>query len=215
MTTFRSCLAGLALIVALVLPMRAMAQGTLFVEGSNVGIGTETPAVPLHVQNSTGSDTTMYRLENNGGNRFDFVNTLATFGGWWQFVNTSGSGGADLVIRELTKNISEEFRLTESGDLTISGELVTGGVTCGDGCDLVFDSGYELPSISEHAAAMWEKGHLPAVGPTKEGEPFNLTRKTGGILNELEVAHIYIEKLHSQIQELNERLARLEAKLSD
>lgn len=55
---------------------------------------------------------------------------------------------------------------------------------------------------------MWVHRHLPAVGPTAEGEPFNVTEKSGGMLNELEKAHIYIEQLHH-------RLARLEAALVD
>jgi hypothetical protein len=53
---------------------------------------------------------------------------------------------------------------------------------------------------------MWKNSFLPAVGPTVEGAPFNLTEKTGGILNELEKAHIYIEQLHERLTRLEELL---------
>jgi hypothetical protein len=75
---------------------------------------------------------------------------------------------------------------------------------------------------------MWENRHLPGVGPTPEDQPMNLSKKTGGILNELEKAHIFIEQLHSTVQELKttigekdqalaglqERLTSLEAALA-
>ena len=53
---------------------------------------------------------------------------------------------------------------------------------------------------------MWENKYLWGVGPTPEGEPMNLTRKTAGILHELEKAHIYIEQLHNRLNELEARL---------
>ena len=110
--------------------------------------------------------------------------------------------------------------LDSSGNLTILGSIFTAGGTCGGGCDYVFNPEYDLPSIEEHAASMWELGHLPAVGPTQEGAPFNLSDKTGRMLNELEKAHIYIEQLHQRLKQkedalqgIQDRLARLEADL--
>jgi len=50
---------------------------------------------------------------------------------------------------------------------------------------------------------MWAESYLPAVGPTPEGGAgFNLTEKTGGILSELEKAHIYIEQVNDQVKTL-------------
>ncbi len=127
----------------------------------------------------------------------------------------------------------ELARLDRSGNLRITGTLTTGGTTCSGGCDLVFQPGYELETIEEHAELMWTNSYLPAVGPTVEnGEEWNLTAMTGGMLNELEKAHIYIEQLNDHIghlqandqakdreihdlkerqKDLKERLARLEA----
>lgn len=176
----------------------------------NVGIGTASPDVNLHILENAGADTTVFKLENNGGVRFEFENTVSGTGGTWQFINTSSTGGADLVIRETVANATEEFRLTETGNLTISGQLVTGGPQCGSTtpCDRVFSPDFEVESIEEHAAFMWANSYLPAVGRTEPGAPMNVSEKTGRILNELEKAHIYIEQLH-------QRLARLEAELAE
>ena len=203
----RNTVAMAAVALALMLSATtSSAQGVLFVQNDNVGIGTSTPAMPLHIYKNTGADETEFRLENNGGNRFDFINTHAVGGGHWQFINTSGVGGADLVIRELTRNVQEEFRLTESGRLTISGQIFTGGGTCGSGCDRVFEPGFDLPSIEEHAALMWANGFLPEVGPTEENAPINLSEMTGRMLNELEKAHIYIEQLQKRVIALERQL---------
>jgi len=94
--------------------------------------------------------------------------------------------------------------------LTMSGTLTTGGPTCGGGCDEVFDEDYNLPSIEEHAKAMYAGKYLPAVGPTIPKAPVNLTEQYGNLLNELEKAHIYIAQMHKHSQTLETRLVELE-----
>ncbi|MCF3596450.1 hypothetical protein LZG00_20900, partial [Rhodobacteraceae bacterium LMO-12] len=64
---------------------------------------------------------------------------------------------------------------------------------------------------------MFANRHLPNVGPTAESGPMNLSDKIGGMLNELEKAHIYIAQLEEQtraIPELQARLDLLEKTLS-
>ena len=93
------------------------------------------------------------------------------------------------------------------GDLTVNGQLFTAaGNSCAGGCDRVFDPEYDLPTIEEHAAYMFANRHLEHVGPTDEDGQINITNHVGGMLNHLEVAHIYIA-------ELNQRVIELEAKL--
>ena len=58
---------------------------------------------------------------------------------------------------------------------------------------------------------MWEQGYLPYVGPTAEGQPFNMTEKLGGMLNALEHAHVYIEELRAQNAALQAEMAALRA----
>ena len=81
-----------------------------------------------------------------------------------------------------------------------------GSCTTASPCDAVFDPEvYEVPSIEDHASAMWENKYLPAVGPTRNG-PVNMNVKLAGMLNELEHAHIYIEMLNDRIAALESRL---------
>jgi hypothetical protein len=68
---------------------------------------------------------------------------------------------------------------------------------------------------------MWEQSHLPAVGPTSPGESLNVSDKIGGLINELEKAHVYIERLNEMVKAqqaaiaLERReLARLESELT-
>ncbi len=106
-----------------------------------------------------------------------------------------------------------EFFLNPDGDLTIRGTLTTNGPTCSGGCDAVFDAGYDLPSIQDHASAMFANGYLPAVGATEPYAPINVTEYVGNMLNELEKAHIYIAELDSRNRDLEARLARIEASI--
>ena len=55
---------------------------------------------------------------------------------------------------------------------------------------------------------MRKDGYLPAVGPTKRGQPINITRKLTGMLNELEIAHIYIEQLNKRVEKLEAELRK-------
>ena len=113
-----------------------------------------------------------------------------------------GLDNSDNFIMRTRLQNSNAFRLEHNGDLTITGELTTAGTTCNTGCDAVFTDAFDLPSIDDHSERMWEAGYLPNVGATIEGEPFNLTDKVGRMLNELEIAHIYIAQLHDRVEAL-------------
>jgi hypothetical protein len=108
--------------------------------------------------------------------------------------------------------VGPELLIDQAGNVSILGTLTTIG-SCSVGCDRVFQPGYALASIEEHAESMWKDSHLPAVGPTRDGEPFNVSEKTAGILNELETAHIYIQQLNDDLKTKETRLARLESRL--
>jgi hypothetical protein len=193
---------------------------------NNIGLGTTAPAVPLHIRRSDGTaqllieDTgvangnlSMMQLTNNSGRarmQFTSVGNPSQTGDW------SISSGLTFVLQERLegKNV---FVMSNNGDLAITGQLTTAG-SCAAGCDRVFDADYDLPSIADHQAMMWENGYLPNVGPTAEDAPFNVSNKMGRMLNELEHAHIYIGQLHDRLalQEqqnaaLQDRLAALEA----
>jgi hypothetical protein len=163
----------------------------------DVGIGTSSASERLDVADS-------------GNVRFALT---ATDGDQDSWVFNHNAGQNALIVNYVDGGTTSEFVLGQNGNLTISGELTTGGTTCGmGGCDTVFSPSYQVETIDEHAAQMWENSFLPSVGQTIENEPFNITKKTGGMLNELEKAHIYIEQLHKRLEVLE--AAFTEAKLS-
>lgn len=185
---------------------------SLFVAADgDIGLGTDSPSSALHLKGSSGdrkiyvqesSSTKAARdllyLENNGNPQIAFINT--SNGGDWRLA------GGQTYFNFKNNAGTAVFKLDTSGNLIITGSITTAGTECGSGCDTTFTESEKLPSIEEHAKAMWEESYLPAVGPTKENAPINVSKKVGGILHELEVAHIYIEQL-------NERLKVREAQL--
>lgn len=170
-----------------------------------VGVGTNSPDAPLEIRpnGNIGVGNAVLKLINPGGPVAFQLDPMDDNNFW----NISSPADSNSVKMSRSGTGLTEFDLASTGDLTIRGELVTGGGTCGGGCDLVFTPAYELPSIESHAEQMWQNGFLPNVGPTIEGEPINLSDKTGRMLNELEKAHIYIEQLHKRLERLEQAMA--------
>jgi hypothetical protein len=71
-------------------------------------------------------------------------------------------------------------------------------------------------SIDDHAQFMWQNSHLPkveAAAVNDEGKPYiNVVGRSQGVLEELEIAHIYIEQLNQQVQALQSRLDEMQGK---
>ncbi|MFZ7092558.1 hypothetical protein [Primorskyibacter sp. 2E233] len=191
---------------------------------NNIGLGTDLPQTALHVQRGDGSASVlventagspsavreMFAMKNNGGAYFTLDNTQS--GTTWFFVHENSAPNRFII----TDGVADgpEMTVSADGDLVIQGQLFSAG-SCSAGCDRVFDADYPLPTIAEQAAMMRTLHHLPNVGPTPEDGPFNITAMTGGMLNELEKAHLYIAQLHAenarQEARFNARIARLEA----
>ncbi|MEQ9157340.1 MAG: hypothetical protein RIE82_02285 [Roseovarius sp.] len=180
----------------------------------NVGIGTGTPEAPLEISDD---DT------------FSFFRITATDAPINQSADVVFTEGP-LRTGEFRYNIVDgdgpEMKLNADGDMQIAGTLTTAG-SCSAGCDAVFDADYPLPSSEDHLAETLALGHLPNVGPTRNGEPWDVTDKMGRILNELEHAHLFIGQLNdhnaaqrarievqdSRIEALTAELASLAARL--
>ena len=127
----------------------------------DVGMGTASPDSDLEVERTDGSaDLTVTA---NGPARLNLQNTDQST---WSF-NSNAAGNMAISTG------SGEFLLAPtSGNLTITGTLVTGGGgTCDPGpCDGTFTD-YTVESIEEHSTYMWENSHLWGVGPTPDGAP--------------------------------------------
>jgi hypothetical protein len=183
-----------------------------------VAIGTFGSSAPLEVRStpaSIGTGNAVLKLVNPAGPTAMQMQPFGT-GFFWNFA------AADNNTFNINRsgNSALEMSLNGSGNLTISGTIKTAGPTCAAGCDAVFDADYDLPSIEDHAEAMWAKKHLPTVGPTLPNQPVDLSERYGLMLNELETAHIYIAQVNARngeltetVDQLTQRLARLETLL--
>jgi hypothetical protein len=101
--------------------------------------------------------------------------------------------------------------LHPNGTLDVNGTIYQRGAQIH--ADYVFEDDFEIDTIEGHAEKMWDAKHLPGV-PSREyddegREMVEIGRQRSGILEELEIAHIYIEQLNKQIKELREEVRDL------
>jgi len=122
------------------------------------------------------------------------------------FITTRPCGGNEM-IRFFVGN-TERARADVAG-FQVFGSLRVNG-TGVNVPDYVFRPGFAIESIEEHADSMWRESHLPALGPAAADGGFEVAKTTMGMLEELEKAHIYIEQLHDEARQKDERMATLE-----
>lgn len=190
-------------------------QDTLYLsDSSRVGIGRNNPQVSMDFLARSGT------VGSGGANSVTGTSLrLASVSGSVVMAMDAGNNGEGWRLSSQTNDTEfriskggsgeREFVLDSAGNLTIFGEITTGG-SCSGGCDAVFAEDYDLPSIREHADFMMDNGYLMHVGPTPETGPFNLSTKVGGMLSELEYAHLYIAQLETDLRSTNDRLNALE-----
>jgi len=201
------------------LPFRILpgaSSQSLVIDGdNNVGIGAGTsPEAALHVKRATGGPAELFRLTNNAGGYIGLEDgSVAAGDNTGRIWNMQNIAGEYRITTAPGGGAEKELVLDADGNLTINGTITTSG-SCSAGCDRVFDADYDLPSITEQREMMFANRHLPNVGPTAESGPMNLSDKIGGMLNELEKAHIYIGELHDQIEEQNNRIEELAAQIN-
>lgn len=187
----------------------AASQALVVAGNSNVGIGAGTaPAGALHVRR--GNENVDLILEQTSGavpTAWTLRNNATTGRMTWTNGTTTPFKMSPTAVENLFRvGILGNNVVDIAGNLVVTGTVTTGGPTCAAGCDAVFDADYPLPTIGDHTAQTYELGYLPNVGPTLPGQPLNLTEKMGGILNELEYAHLYIAELNTRITDLEAQL---------
>ncbi len=196
--------------------------------GGNLGIGTTSPNFQLSL-GDTLSHTKIALYETSPTNHYG----MGVVGG--QFSFHLGGSGARYAFYDSADLTNEVFTIQGTGNVGIGTSLplgkldVNGSIYQRGGslhADYVFGSEYELESIEDHSTFMWSEGHLPAVPQARKDEKgreiVEVSSHRRGILEELEKAHIYIERLNAEkdclaeeVAEKDKRLSVVESKLLD
>lgn len=219
--------AAVLVVLTLAVATTAVWSDVLTVKNNKVGINQPDPTYILHIRRDDGM---------GAGFRVQTENAPASLNWYFQqnhvtgaFLITPFNGGSapvqvfpgdaatiqsTLCIRDGRVGIKTQ---TPQGALHVNGSIVQRGETLHP--DYVFDASYKLETIEEHAAYMYEKKHLPAVGPGKydaDGAAIlDLGQRSQGTLEELEKAHIYIAELNKTLNRVVERLDRKDAVIED
>jgi len=174
----------------------------------DIGLSDSSPDGALHITRASGTNVDIV-MEEVGGTTWTLRNNEATGRMTWTNGTTTPFKMGPTAVENLFRvGITANNEVDINGDLVIAGTVTTTGPTCAAGCDAVFGADYALPTIGDHFAKTTELGYLPNVGPTLPGVPVNLAEKMGGILNELEHAHIFIAELNGRISELESQLEK-------
>ncbi len=167
----------------------------------DVGVGTSSPNSSLHVKETTQSAALELEYNNSWIIRSQSNDQLQVRDNTGSTIPMRFGAGANTNL--LLVGVEPDGSTAVADEVNITGNLVVSGTITPD---FVFEPGFSLESIEEHAEYMWTNKHLPAVGPaTPDGfgtHEINIGLRSQGILQELEKAHIYIEQLHDTIKEL-------------
>lgn len=209
------------------------AQGVLFVEGNNVGVGIAAPATALHVEKADGTTKLlvregsgtvaareMFELSNNGGPFFIFKNTNISQS--WSFA--MGSTGNFNLSHQQTAGV--QFVLTPTGNMTIAGSLTQGSSRAiKEGFEPV-DSLEVLAAVTDMPLSMWsyknDTSNARHLGPMAEDfyDAFSLGQdsmhiapgdQAGVALAAIQGLNQIIENKNAEIEELRTRIETLES----
>jgi len=165
---------------------------------NNVGIGTLSPEGDGLEVERTGSVTQriLLRLQNAGAPQSELANSDS--GITWRFgQNNSG----DFVINDTADLATAEFRVTTAGTVFVNGGQVHP--------DYVFDTDYDLMSLTDLEQFIEENGHLPRVQTAEDRKReggVNITELPLQLLEKVEELTLYTIQQQKQIDELTELL---------
>lgn len=231
--------ASIALGVLLVSVMHAGAEDiAMRVDPSgDVGVGTETPAAPLHVKRDDGTAQVfieeainglapriLLEMTNDGEPQFRMTNRFA--GATW-FFTTSDVG--DFKLSRAGTG-AEEFGLDSNGNLKLRGNLIAcatsliGSDTCDpddstfpDFPDYVFEPGYQLRSLSELEAFIATEKHLPNVMSAADARAggINMTKLQLQTLEKVEELALYTIAQEKKLAGQQEEMASKDAQIAE
>lgn len=216
-----------AVCAAVLVALPALAGAQAYVKNNNFGVGTADPQAPIHALSEGDADGVqeMFRLTNNGPTYAFYEDTFN--GRTWALQPTGnsagftitliGSGGSEFLVKtngqvKMGKGPNTTFDLLPSGDLTITGSINTADCSpCMS--DYVFEPEYELMPLDELAEFVAAEKHLPNVPSQTDVDKagkLNMTEMQMRMLEKIEELVLYTIDQQRTIDELTERLQRLE-----
>jgi hypothetical protein len=178
----------------------------------DVGVGTASPSASLHVRRSdgtaqvfvqetsgTGAARTLLNLENNGQVRFRMKDTAQT--PEWVFTASNAFQIDNLA------DAGVEFQVNPNGEIVQNGTPIHPP-------DYVFEPDYALMSLDDLEAFISANKHLPNVPSATDikRDGLNLTQMPMRLLEKIEELTLYTLDQHRYIEQLETRLATLEAR---
>lgn len=162
-------------------------------KNGKVGIGTDTPSAQLSI-------------EDDGPTKIALNNTTATK---WN-INSANNNTFRINV---DNNPNILFTLTNTGDLTIEGDITSRSGSC-CGADYVFDSDYTLMPITKLAEFIKKEKHLPNIPSAEEmrEKGVNMNQLQMKLLEKVEELTLYILSQQEIINSLKARIAILEKK---
>lgn len=194
--------------------------GSVYFLTDKFGLGTSNPSTKFHLIESNGN--AIAQVESNNGDASLFLDATSgnsevqfqidnNYRGAFGYSATNDNlylyHNGSVVVKDGKLGVGTQNPV---GRLDVNGAIYQRGGLLH--ADYVFQDDYRLESILEHAEFMWREKHLPAVPAARVDETGREIVEVGqhqrGILEELEKAHIYIEQLHREIQELRELVTK-------
>ncbi|MFT5967175.1 MAG: hypothetical protein ACI9ND_001088 [Yoonia sp.] len=175
---------------------------------NDVGMGVQNALASLHVKRNTGALADMLKLENNSDVAIVLNNTASGAATpEWKIANFQG----DLFFGTPT-TAGREMTLSNTGDLTITGQFISGTTTLAVP-DYVFEEGYDLLPLAQVQTFINENGHLPRVPSAQDlaKTGINLSQMQMKLLEKVEELTLYTLEQQKQIASLQTTVKDLQA----
>lgn len=219
--------------ISMVLPVIAFSQwttgsgGTIYYNGGNVGIGTTSPADPLHLY-STSLNGPFLLLETNAapiGNRFGNGIIFSHTGSANSIMLVEEPGYADSVSFALTDSpYTRLLNIQQNGNvgigttdpqypLSVNGTIQAKEVLINTGwSDYVFDPKYHLESLDDLSAYIEKNHRLPGMPSAAEvqAKGVSVGAVEAKLLAKVEELTLQMIQLNDEDKKLRQRVAILE-----
>lgn len=194
--------------------------GTLVPEYGVLNVLSQRAIYAIYAENDD-TGQVIYARKSGSGDAVHIRNTGTGYGLLIQQVGSNhglvikDSTGSELMLVESSGKVGIGTA-TPQGTLDVNGSIYQRGAALH--ADYVFELGYQLETIEDHADFMWNNKHLKSIPKAtvdnKGREIVELGAHRKGIVEELEKAHIYIDMLHNQINEQNKIIQLMEDRLT-